>query len=79
MMGRLGGDLVGMTGYPEVALAREAGVPYAAIGVISNAAAGLAEGELSSADIMTVVERTAGPLYRLIGRTIELFDAGSLP
>jgi 5'-deoxy-5'-methylthioadenosine phosphorylase len=79
MMGRLGGDLVGMTGYPEVALAREAGVPYAAIGVISNAAAGVAEGELSSADIMTVVERTAGPLYRLIGRTIELFDAGSLP
>jgi 5'-methylthioadenosine phosphorylase len=78
MMGLLGGDLVGMTGYPEVALAREAGLPYASIGVVANAAAGLAGGELSAGDIVTVVERSAQPLYRLVGRTIELFAAGSL-
>jgi len=76
MMGRLGGDLVGMTGYPEVALAGEAGLPYAAIGVISNKAAGLGSEELSGSDIQAVVEGVAEPLYRLITRTIELSTTG---
>lgn len=76
MMKALGGDLVGMTGYPEVALAREAGVPYASIGVISNWAAGLAPEELSTAEIFAVIERAADPLYRLIGRTIEVAGPG---
>jgi 5'-methylthioadenosine phosphorylase len=35
-----GGDMVGMTGMPEAALAREAGLSYAAIAVVSNWAAG---------------------------------------
>jgi 5'-deoxy-5'-methylthioadenosine phosphorylase len=37
---RDGADLVGMTGMPEAALAREAGLPYAAIAVVVNHAAG---------------------------------------
>lgn len=76
MMARLGGDLVGMTGYPEVALAREAGVPYASIGVVSNPAAGLAQVELSVPEILAVIEGAADPLYRLVGRTIELAGTG---
>jgi 5'-deoxy-5'-methylthioadenosine phosphorylase len=72
MMAVLGGDLVGMTGYPEVALAREAGVPYASIGVVSNWAAGLSSDELSSAEIFSVIEAASEPLYRLIGRTVVL-------
>lgn len=39
----LGAQLVGMTGYPEVTLAAEVGIPYASIGVISNPAAGLGD------------------------------------
>ncbi|QDQ28886.1 S-methyl-5'-thioinosine phosphorylase [Chitinimonas arctica] len=35
-----GGDMVGMTGMPEAALAREAGLSYAAIAVVANWAAG---------------------------------------
>ncbi|WP_028446763.1 S-methyl-5'-thioinosine phosphorylase [Chitinimonas koreensis] len=35
-----GGDMVGMTGMPEAALAREAGLSYAAVAVVSNWAAG---------------------------------------
>lgn len=77
MMGTLGGDLVGMTGYPEVALAREARVPYAAIGVISNPAAGLGAAELSADDIFAVIDGASDPLYRLIGRAIELAAAGN--
>ncbi|MGD9871469.1 MAG: S-methyl-5'-thioinosine phosphorylase [Thauera sp.] len=37
---RDGADIVGMTGMPEAALARELGLPYAAIGVVVNYAAG---------------------------------------
>ncbi|TSA12025.1 MAG: S-methyl-5'-thioinosine phosphorylase [Betaproteobacteria bacterium] len=37
---RDGADIVGMTGMPEAALAREAGVEYAAIAVVANFAAG---------------------------------------
>ena len=37
---RDGADIVGMTGMPEAVLAREIGVPYAAISVVANYAAG---------------------------------------
>ncbi|MBS1188712.1 MAG: methylthioadenosine phosphorylase [Rhodocyclaceae bacterium] len=37
---RDGADVVGMTGMPEAALAREIGLPYAAINVVANHAAG---------------------------------------
>ena len=37
---RDGADLIGMTGMPEAALAREAGIQYAAIAVVANHAAG---------------------------------------
>src|SRR5262245_24905932 len=39
-LARDGADLVGMTGMPETALAREAGLAYAAIAVVVNHAAG---------------------------------------
>jgi 5'-methylthioadenosine phosphorylase len=37
------GDVVGMTGYPEVALAREAALCYASLCIITNPAAGMAK------------------------------------
>ena len=37
---RDGCDLVGMTGMPEAALAREAGIPYASLCIVANWAAG---------------------------------------
>ncbi|MDR0379209.1 MAG: S-methyl-5'-thioinosine phosphorylase, partial [Candidatus Accumulibacter sp.] len=40
---RDGADVVGMTGMPEAILARERGVPYAAIDVVVNYAAGRAD------------------------------------
>ena len=42
-MDRDGATLVGMTGMPEAALARELGLPYAAIAVVVNHAAGRGE------------------------------------
>ncbi len=40
---RDGAHIVGMTGMPEAALAREAGIPYAALTVVANWAAGRAD------------------------------------
>jgi 5'-methylthioadenosine phosphorylase/5'-methylthioinosine phosphorylase len=46
-----GCDLVGMTGMPEAALAKELDMNYAAINVVANWAAGKAEGEITMAEI----------------------------
>jgi 5'-methylthioadenosine phosphorylase len=43
---RDGADVVGMTGMPEAVLARELEIPYAAINVVSNHAAGRGESAL---------------------------------
>ncbi len=43
MFRKLGGDVVGMTSVPEVVLAREAGMCYAAVGIVTNWAAGVSK------------------------------------
>ncbi|PKM12174.1 MAG: S-methyl-5'-thioadenosine phosphorylase [Gammaproteobacteria bacterium HGW-Gammaproteobacteria-3] len=50
-MERDGCDLVGMTGMPEAALAKEQRMDYAAIAVVANWAAGKTEGEISMEEI----------------------------
>ena len=46
-----GCNIVGMTGMPEAALAKELGMDYAAISVIANWAAGKTAGEITMAEI----------------------------
>lgn len=46
-----GCDLVGMTGMPEAALAKELGINYATVSVIANWAAGKTAGEITMAEI----------------------------
>ncbi len=75
MMAKLGGHLVGMTGYPEVALANEADIPYASVGVVSNPAAGLGLERLSADDLFAVVRDCTEPLHRLLGEVIEQWVA----
>ncbi len=48
---RDGADLVGMTGMPEAALARELEIPYASLCVVANMAAGRGEGEITMEEI----------------------------
>jgi len=47
MFRRLGGDLAGMTGVPEVVLAREANICYATVALVTNWAAGMAGKSIS--------------------------------
>jgi 5'-methylthioinosine phosphorylase len=48
---RDGGDMVGMTGMPEAALAREMGMDYACCAIVANWAAGKTREEISMAEI----------------------------
>lgn len=58
-----GGDVVGMTGLPEAIFAREAGIEYAAVAMVTNIGAGLTVHPVSHADV--VASMTAGlPLLR---------------
>ncbi len=52
-MQRDGCNLVGMTGMPEAALARELEIPYVNCSVIANWAAGKSSGEISMQDIIS--------------------------
>jgi len=70
MMRRLGGDLVGMTGYPEVGLAAEAGLEYCSFGIISNFAAGLAA-DIPIDEVFAVIGSAAEKVYQLISATIN--------
>ncbi len=75
MARRMGGDLVGMTGCPEVILARELGIRYASVGVVSNLAAGLSAEPLSVDDIVAIVDEVAAVLHRVIDRALPaLFE-----
>jgi len=51
-MERDGCDLVGMTGMPEAALARELEIPYVCLAVIANWAAGKSAGEITMPEII---------------------------
>ncbi len=74
MYAQMGASVVGMTGYPEVALARELGIAYGAIAVVANLAAGMAAGAISHEEISGELEATKGPVFSLMGRTIELLS-----
>lgn len=65
-MERDGCDLVGMTGMPEAALARELGIPYASIALVVNLAAGKSEREITVEDIATVMRERATEMLHLL-------------
>ena len=54
MFKQLGGDVVGMTSVPEVVLAKELGMCYSSIGIISNWCTGM-NGDISVHDIQSSI------------------------
>ena len=52
----LGGDVVGMTNVPEVVFARELGICYAALGLVTNMAAGLSPSAPSPAEVVSMMD-----------------------
>ena len=70
---RDGADIVGMTGMPEAALARELGLEYAAITVVANYAAGRGDSEhaIPLDKIGVILEEAMGRVRRIIGKVCE--------
>jgi purine nucleoside phosphorylase len=56
-MQRDGCSIVGMTGMPEAALARELGIDYACLALVVNWAAGVDDSEISMPEIMVNLEQ----------------------
>lgn len=66
MFRMLGGDLVGMTGLPEVTLAREKAICYNSICIVSNYASGISETELTIEEVFDMLTQKKGELLDLI-------------
>lgn len=71
----LGADVVGMTGMPEAALARELAVCFAGLAVITNYAAGISTGKLTTTEVMETMAASTGMLKSLLKETISLIPS----
>lgn len=74
MFQMLGGDLVAHTQYPEVALAREAEICYAAIAVIANMAAGMEEEHVSATELQKNMTQLFGQVQKLLAKSVEMVN-----
>ena len=73
-MQRDGCSIVGMTGMPEAALARELGLDYATCAVSANWAAGLSGGEISMEEIETILGEAMGLVGTLLGTLVKIYN-----
>jgi 5'-methylthioadenosine phosphorylase len=75
MFERLGGDLVGMTGVPEAVLAREAGLCYLSVCVVTNFAAGMAGAPLREGEVGALMrERLPSLRTALLAAAQRLYE-----
>ncbi len=73
----LGGSVVGMTGYPEVALARELSMCYASLCVVANPAAGIAGYRLTSEEVITLMKKKTEEIKGILTEFVKRVDAPS--
>ncbi|HLN65597.1 MAG TPA: S-methyl-5'-thioadenosine phosphorylase [Symbiobacteriaceae bacterium] len=66
MFQKLGGDLVGMTNVPESVLAREAGLCYATVSMVTNFGAGISPTALTHEEVLEVMAENGENLKKLI-------------
>ena len=66
-----GCDVVGMTGMPEAALAAELGLPYAAICLVVNPAAGLGDEPITLASMQSVLDQGSQRIGTLLSGFLE--------
>ncbi|HHX51880.1 MAG TPA: S-methyl-5'-thioinosine phosphorylase [Clostridia bacterium] len=74
MYRQLGAHVVGMTGVPEVVLARELGMCYAGVGIISNFCTGMAR-DMNKEEILEAVEQNKS---RLTGLFLDIIANSNL-
>jgi 5'-methylthioadenosine phosphorylase len=70
MLRSLGCDVVGMTGVPEVTLARELEMCYASICTVTNYAAGMGKEKLTATEVMEIVEGNRERVKEVLTRAV---------
>ena len=77
--GKMGWDVVNMTQHPEAALAREAGIPFGAVALVTDYDAGLADRPdiepVSQEQVFELFERNLGRLRTLLSGVITRWNA----
>ena len=71
MFQMLGGTVVGMTGVPEVVLARELGLCYANISAITNWAAGITKTALKHSEVVQIMAENQTKIRELITQSLR--------
>lgn len=71
-LARDGCDIVGMTGMPEAALAKELDLRYAACAVCANWAAGRGHGEITIAEVRQTLDRGMKKVERLLEAAMRI-------
>ena len=69
--GKLGADIVGMTNVPECVLANEAKIPYAALAIVTNFAAGISKNKISAEEVFKIVKARANVITKIFEKVIE--------
>jgi len=75
MFKMLGGHLIGMTSVPEVCLARELGMCYANISIITNFAAGISASILTHSEVVEMMKLRIADVRHLIMAGIKKISA----
>ncbi len=71
MFKKLSGDVVGMTSVPEVVLAREAEMCYAAVGIVTNWAAGVSKEPLKHDAVSAFMDRQTPRVRELFREVVK--------
>lgn len=72
MFASWGGDVVGMTGAPEVIIANEMGIEYGSLAIISNFASGVVDQKLSHDDVLATVNKRQRYISNILEKTVGL-------
>ncbi len=74
-----GADVAGMTGVPEATLAREAGLHYTGISLVTNPGAGLSPTPLTHEEVVLAMQSAGPRLRELLLEAIARIEPLSLP
>lgn len=74
MFKMMGGDIIGMTSVPEVCLARELGICYGNISIVTNFAAGISPTILTHAEVVEIMKTRIADVRILLMNAIKYLD-----
>ena len=69
---KMGADVIGMTGVPEVCLAKELGMCYASVGVVTNMCSGV-QAEIFHDEIVSSMAQNKAKLIEAFGKVFALY------